>query len=411
MSDGLQHPFASPWGVLRARTWADVDGTGRVRWDPKLRWHLDFRTVRWPGAEQPRRVRVTSAPGYGRFETEHEAAKALIQIQSKLLDGKALHDVLAQYLEVEAPEDAALHRWRHDFLRELERRHARGQLSEKRLHELQRYEGRGHLEFWREVSLHAVSGPLLERWVQWLEETYPHLSARTIKHLVDDFGTFLRYEHRMGALERLPQLPRIKVPVGQPKVPAEPDLARILEAIPSRIRGLWLARSRAGLRASEARRLDVTDYAPGSGELTIPGAKSKTRRGRVLPLRDVVPELDRWILEHRSAARPWEPLFVNETAANPEMRWKDRSERRVWAHALETCGFEHIRPNEAGRHAFGTHETSRGTDRYALKDWMGHASISSTERYITVSAVSLARRMRPRSGHPTDTDTKSPRKP
>ena len=369
---------------------------GRVHKHPKRGWCIEFRTVRWPGRDKPRRVYVTQAPDYGRFTSEAEANKTNLRIQARLIDGRPLHEVLSRYIE-DVPEDRVLHRWRAEWLPELRRRHARARLSADRLRHFERYEGRGYLGFWAEVSIHAVDRGKLRRWLSWLEEHKPHLSPSSLKHLMADFGTFLRWIDPDG---QCPALPRIEVPVYHPKVPEAGDVARILAKIPEQIRGLWLARCLAGLRPSEARRLEVSDYR--AGVILIPSVKSKTKRPRALDVENVVPELDAWIRAHRDGAWGTEPLFPNQRGK----WWKETPERRVWSKALEAARLEHVKPNEGGRHAFATHEIAIGTDPYAVKDWLGHTTLATTERYKTVTAVTLARRMRPASGTPAESDPK-----
>ena len=377
---------------------------GRVTTDRYRGPHIDFRSVKWPGRTEGRRIKINRAPGYGRFTSEDEAEKCRLEILAQSLH-KPLYDVLSQYLRRETPENSA--GWNHDFLPAKWAKHQRkGKPSRKRIYELERYEHRGHLDFWAEISIHSVNESAFERWVAWLETKFPHLAPRTIKHLVDDFWTFLRHEKKFGVIDQVPERPEIEVPAHQPKVPNKSDRDRLLRAIPWSERGLFIARTLAGLRPSEARRLDVGDYDFRAGELRIQSVKSKTQRGRDLPIRDVVPALDEWIVEHRAEAKAWKPLFPNPRAENPEGRWMDRAERLVWTRAEKICGFEHIRPNEGGRHSFATHEIGDGTDVYAVKDWMGHTSLKSTERYTTISTVTLARRMRPKRGTKSEQEQK-----
>lgn len=383
----------------RAITWRDVENLGRVRFVPRRGWCIEFRSVRWPGRATPRRVYVVQAPDYGRFDSEAEAIKTQLRIQARVLDGRKLHEVLSEYLQ-EVPENNVVHRWNAEFLPEQRRKNQDGELSDKRLSELSRYEARGHLEFWREVALHRVDRPMILRWVHWLRQQRkaddtPRLQVGAIRHLVADFGTFLRYEHGLGALQRMPQMPRIVLPESPKKVPHLDDVRRVLGAMAERKRGLWMARALAGLRPSEARRLDVLDYDFETGELRIPGEKSKTRKGRALPIRLVVPELDAWLVAHRSSAHGAAPLFDNPDAYSEDARWREHAERLAWAEAIQAAGVEYVQPNAGGRHAFATHEIGEGTDPYAVKDWLGHSTLKTTERYTKVTSVTLARRMRP----------------
>ena len=43
---------------------------------------------------------------------------------------------------------------------------------------------------------------------------------------------------------------------------------------------------------------------------------------------------------------------------------------------------KHIKPNQAGRHFFATHAIENEADIYRLKEWLGHRSIATTERYL-----------------------------
>ena len=355
---------------------------------------MDFGMVRLPGTKKAQRIRINMVVNYGRFKNDEAVEDCLNQVRAECLGRFTLGEVLLRYVQSDAA--TVLWLWNEKYLAEQARKHRKGKLSKKRREELERYEGRGHLAFWAGFPIYQVTAGKLHQWVAWLDDEFPHLSPRTQKHLVADFGTFLRYvsEH-LELLDRVPTLPPIDVPQYQPKVPEKTDLGRILAAIPVELRGVWYARSLAGLRPSEARRLDVGDYDFAKGELTIPPGKSKTKKGRNLPIAGVVPVLHEWLVAHRMDAHKAAPLFTNPKALNEEKRWKPTTERLTWIRALDFCGFEHIKPNEGGRHAFATHEIADGTDAYAVKDWLGHTNLKTTEGYTHVSAVTLVRRMRP----------------
>jgi integrase len=381
----------------RPRTWADVSKHGRVRHDAERGWHIDFRTVVWPGSDVPRRIRISKAPQYGKFASEREAERCLNTIRDRAIN-RPLHDVLAEYLVVELPENTVIHRWEHDFVPSKERQQQRGELSKQRLREFQLLPQRGYLGFWDGRSVTEVSTAACFRWREWLGKEFPHLAPKTLKNLFGDFRVFVGYLHLVGAIVDLPTLPVIKLPERARRVPDAVSLTRILAEIPEEVRGLWIARALAGLRPAEARRLNRSAYADGA--LVIDADVAKTKKARTLLIGSVVPELDAWIRAHRLDAKPWEPLFQNPNSWMPVKRWQATAERTVWIAALEAAGVEHVPPNQGGRHAFATHEIANGTDPYAVKDWMGHSSINVTQNYVSVSAVTLARRMRPRESGP-----------
>jgi integrase len=338
-------------------------------------------------------VIVVSAKGYGRIDCEHAAKRVQLQIQASHKEGRPLHEVLSEYID-EVPEDAVLHRWREEFLPQRRVRHAEGRLVAKRLAEFEQYEQRGHLGYWAEISLNRVNAAHLERWVHWLYQR--GLRAGAIRHLVIDFGVFLRYEHRIGSLRTLPELPSVEWVPDEKTIPALEDSLRIIAAIPDELaRGLWLAHTLAGLRPAEARRLDVRHYDFSTGVLWIP-TRHRTKKGRRLPLPGVADELVAWLERNRKGAMGAEPLFPNPRARKGSQgRWKPHAERLCWVAACKAAGVEYCEPNAAGRHAFITHEVNEGTDIYAVKDWAGHVSISTTEGYIGKATSRLARRMRP----------------
>lgn len=372
-----------------------MESLGRVYKHPKRGWCVEFRSVQWPGRAKPRRVIVVQHEDFGRLESEAEATKVQMRIQARVLDGRHLYEVLSRYID-EVPEDAVLYRYREEFLPQWRVRHDEGRLSKDRLDELAGYEGRGHLDFWSTLALHAVTSVQLERWVHWLYKR--GLKGGYIRHLVADFGTFLRYEHRIGSLRQLPQLPHVEWSAQEKDIPPLDDALRVIAAIPEEMQGLWLAHTLAGLRPAEGRRLDVRHYNFATGDLTIP-TKSRHKRGRRLPIRTVVPALDAWLVKHRQGAMGAEPLFPNPRAYKKSaQRWLPHAERLCWARACEAAGVEYCEPNAAGRHAFATHEANEDTDVYALKDWMGHTSIATTERYFKLATSPLARRMRPIAG-------------
>lgn len=333
-------------------------------------------------------MQVTWAPGYGDIDSEHAANRVRQQIQCEHKGGRALHEVLGEYIK-DVPEDGVLHRYRAEFLPQRRVKHGEGRLSQKRLKEFEQYEQRGHLAYWAEVKLRKVSAAHLELWVHWLYQR--GLTGGYIRHLVADFGTFLRYEKRIGSYGDVPELPSIDWHAEEKTVPQIEDARRIVDTIPEAQRGVWLARTLAGLRPAEGRRLDVRHYDFQAGELAIP-TLSRHKRGRRLPIRMVVPELDEWIQKHRRGAMGAEPLFPRVRSR----RWKAHAERLCWARACEAAGVAYVEPNAAGRHAFATHEVGvLGTDIYAAKEWMGHTSISTTEKYLHRRGSRLALMMRP----------------
>ena len=58
----------------------------------------------------------------------------------------------------------------------------------------------------------------------------------------------------------------------------------------------------------------------------------------------------------------------------------------------------HIKPNEMGRHFFGTHAVNDlEADIYPVQSWLGHTAPKTTERYAQMRPISIARILDPKA--------------
>lgn len=151
----------------------------------------------------------------------------------------------------------------------------------------------------------------------------------------------------------------------------------------------------SGLRISEALALDVRD-APQPGQsdaLRVLGKGAKQRLVPVLPT--VRQAIAVWIAVHPNPS-PDQPLFLGKRGArlDPAVAQKIlRAFRRL--NGLP----EHATPH-ALRHSFATHLLAGGADLRAIQDLLGHASLSTTQRYTAVDTQQLMavwKRTHPRS--------------
>ena len=152
----------------------------------------------------------------------------------------------------------------------------------------------------------------------------------------------------------------------------------------------------AGLRISEALSLNVKDLDLTAGMARVMGKGSKVR---MAPLSETsIVCLQAW-LQVRPLLAP-----AGETALFVGSRGK-RLDRRQATRILETLRVEaglpqHISPHML-RHSFATHLLEGGADLRAVQELLGHARLSTTQRYTHVTLDRLMRvydRAHPRSG-------------
>lgn len=139
-----------------------------------------------------------------------------------------------------------------------------------------------------------------------------------------------------------------------------------------------------GLRISEALGLNIADAPrPGSdAALRILGKGGKTRLVPVLPV--VRQAIAAWLV-HRGGAEPDAPLFQGARGKrlDPAVAQKTLRDYRRLAGLPE-----HATPH-ALRHSFATHLLAGGADLRSIQELLGHASLSTTQRYIAVDAEGL----------------------
>ena len=142
----------------------------------------------------------------------------------------------------------------------------------------------------------------------------------------------------------------------------------------------------AGLRISEALDLNVRDVDPDSGVVRVLGKGNKTR---LAPISDTARDaLTRWLdARHALAPSSEQALFVGMRGA----RLNRRQATRIIEELSARAGLPvHISPHSL-RHSYATHLLEGGADLRSVQELLGHARLSTTQRYTHVTMDRLIR--------------------
>jgi len=139
-----------------------------------------------------------------------------------------------------------------------------------------------------------------------------------------------------------------------------------------------------GLRIAEALALDVRDAPLPEGDmpLRVVGKGSKTR---LVPVLNAVRQaVGAWLALHPSPA-PDAPLFVGVRGARLDPAVAQRTMRLF----RRLRGLPEYATPHALRHSFATHLLDGGGDLRSIQELLGHASLSTTQRYTSVETARL----------------------
>ncbi len=144
-----------------------------------------------------------------------------------------------------------------------------------------------------------------------------------------------------------------------------------------RDRALFILLFSTGMRISEALAMNIED-APQSDFLSVTGKGKKTR---IIPILPVVKEaLNDYVLCHPLKSDAKAPLFIGQRLKRLNPGVVERQLRRLKADCDIT---DKINPH-ALRHAFATTLLHNGGDLRTIQELLGHASLSTTQRYTEV---------------------------
>jgi integrase/recombinase XerC len=260
---------------------------------------------------------------------------------------------------------------------------------------------RAYLSDLRQFAEHAKKPPARVRpddVREFLAAQHRARSPATLGRRLAALRTFFKWLVREGAREADPTLgipaPRAPRPLPRP-LPVD-DVSALLDVKPAappkdersalRDQALFELMYGTGLRVGEAVALDVRDLDLVRGEVRVWGKGGKER---VVPLPAAArAALKAWLDARNEPGVLAQPLFPAATQRKGEQLRRlaaREARRRLRARALEAGLAGRVHPHRL-RHSYATHLLDMGADLRAIQELLGHASLSTTQRYTAVSA-------------------------
>ena len=224
--------------------------------------------------------------------------------------------------------------------------------------------------------------------------------------------TFVKYLRREEIIDHDPAAMAV-APKRDQTIPthlSEPEIARLIETpdtgdpLGRRDRAILELFYASGLRLSELVAIDLEDLNLSDRMVRVMGKGGKER---ILPFNhSTVAALKAWMKDRATVlgnrepgagsrkssrtSKPQnlktsDPLFINYRGTRLTGRSVDRLLRRYVAQCSTRMG---VSPH-ALRHSFATHLLQRGADLRAIQELLGHARLSTTQRYTHVNAAQL----------------------
>jgi len=217
------------------------------------------------------------------------------------------------------------------------------------------------------------------------------LSKITVSRRLSSIRSFFKYLHREGYIAVNPAklVSNPKLPKMLPRFLSVDDVFSLIER-PEGI-GFLIMRDRAilellyssGLRVSELSGLNVDDLNIREALVKVRG---KGRKERIVPVGSkAVNAVKSYLVERILRKSRDKALFLNRLGT----RLTDRGVRRIvvkYARASSMTG--HVGPHVL-RHSFASHLLQGGADLRVIQELLGHASLSTTQKYTHLDITHL----------------------
>lgn len=229
---------------------------------------------------------------------------------------------------------------------------------------------------------------------EWMGSLYDrNLSKVSIRRKLAAVRSFLQFLLRHGVVQinyaRLVMTPKVAKTV--PRVMTAEQTNTLIDEVGSgKLERVSLVRDVAlfevlygcGIRVSEVAGLNLTDLDLSQGWMLVRG---KGKKERQVPIGErALAALKRYIAERQPASGE-NAVFLNRRGKRLSVR---SIETIVKLYSTVLSGDSSLHPHSL-RHAYATHLLSDGADLRAIQELLGHASLSTTQKYTQVSLADL----------------------
>jgi len=229
---------------------------------------------------------------------------------------------------------------------------------------------------------------------EWLASLYrDNLTAVTIRRKLAAVRSLFRFLLREGVVEinvaKLVRTP--KAPKKLPEVMTAEQVNTLIDGVaagklerpfPSRDRAIFELLYGCGIRVSELAGLNLEDIDRSEGWLRVRG---KGRKERQVPLPGHAASALARYLSERPVKRDEAAVFLNHRGSRLTTRGISGI---VKLYATYLAGDPSVHPHSF-RHAYATHLLADGADLRAIQELLGHARLSTTQKYTQVSLTDL----------------------
>ncbi len=242
------------------------------------------------------------------------------------------------------------------------------------------------------VSLNSLSAVSIGDFRAWIARraTKDKNSAATRARALSGLKNFLSWLDRQGIMHNA-AINNVRAPKQPRKLPRPLYEKQALDVVASRTDETWIdTRNRAlltmlygcGVRIDEALSLNIADL-PRDGFMRVIG---KGRKERQVPILKIVEDV---LGQYRAACpypeTPDRPLFLGARGKRMRQGIAQKAMRTM----RNELGLPETATPHALRHSFATHLLQNGANLREIQELLGHASLSTTQRYTDLDTRHL----------------------